>query len=344
MTMRPLIVVPTLNEAAHIEAVVHQLLVEGGALDDARLVIADGGSTDGTLAIAERLARQNPAITLLHNRARIQSAAVNLAVRRFGHGCDVLIRCDAHAAYPPAFCARLLATLEQTGADAVVVPLDSAGEGGLQRVVGWVCNSPVGTGGAAHRAGRKSGFVDHGHHAAFRLEMFRRCGGYDETFTHNEDGELDCRQRALGARVYLDSAIRVVYRPRTSLGGLWRQYFSYGAGRSRTAQRHPRSLRLRQVALPSNLVGMALAAALGRWFSMLLLWPAAYVAALGLAALGLALRHRSALAALAAPVALVMHTAWAAGFLSGLARRREKRWREEMATPLQLLQGSGEGA
>src|SRR6186713_2910719 len=99
MTMRPLIVVPTLNEAPHIEGVVRQLLADAAALNDARLVIADGGSTDGTLALAEQLARENPAVTLLHNRARIQSAALNLAVRRFGHGCDVLIRCDAHAAY-----------------------------------------------------------------------------------------------------------------------------------------------------------------------------------------------------------------------------------------------------
>jgi succinoglycan biosynthesis protein ExoA len=342
--MRPLIVVPTLNEAPHIEGVVRQLLTDSPALSEVRLVIADGGSTDGTIAIAEQLAQQHPAVALLHNGARIQSAAVNLAVRRFGQGCDVLIRCDAHAAYPPAFCARLLATLEQTGADAVVVPLDSAGDAGLQRVFGWVCNSPVGTGGAAHRAGRRSGFVDHGHHAAFRLEMFRRCGGYDETFTHNEDGELDCRQRALGAKVYLDSSIRVVYRPRSTLGGLWRQYFNYGTGRSRTAQRHPHSLRLRQVALPSNLAGMALAVALCPWFLTLLLWPAAYLAALALAASWLAVRHRSALAWLAAPVALVMHTAWAAGFISGLVRWRERRWRQEMATPLQLLQSSGEGA
>ncbi|HTV20933.1 MAG TPA: glycosyltransferase family 2 protein, partial [Polyangiaceae bacterium] len=316
LSPRALIVIPTLNEAAHLDGVVQQLLADIAALDrsaqgSARLVIVDGGSTDGTLALAEALERQHPSVTLLHNRARIQSAAINLAVRRFGHGCDVLIRCDAHAAYPPAFCSRLLATLERTGADAVVVPLDSAGEAGLQRVVGWVCNSRLGTGGAAHRAGRTSGFVDHGHHAAFRLDMFRRCGGYDETFTHNEDAELDCRQRALGARVYLDADIRVVYRPRASLAGLWRQYHNYGIGRSRTAQRHPRSLRLRQVALPVNLVGMGLALALCPLVAPLASWPVAYLGALGAAAAGLVVKHRTPAAALAAPVALVMHTAWA---------------------------------
>jgi len=341
--MRALIVVPTLNEAEHLEGVVHQLLGDA-APAGVRLVIADGGSTDGTVALAERLARQHPAVTLLHNRARVQSAAVNHAVQRHGQGFDVLIRCDAHAAYPPAFCARLVETLERTGADAVVVPLDSTGDAGLQRVVGWVCNSRLGTGGAAHRAGRASGFVDHGHHAAFRLETFRRCGGYDETFTHNEDAEFDCRQRALGAKVYLDAEIRVLYRPRASLGALYHQYFNYGGGRSRTVRRHPRSLRLRQAVLPANLVGMGLALALSPALPLLALWPLAYLGALGLGATGLVLRHRSLRAAQAAPVALVMHTAWAAGFLYGLAARRERPWRRERATPLGLPQGSGEGA
>jgi succinoglycan biosynthesis protein ExoA len=176
------------------------------------------------------------------------------------------------------------------------------------------------------------------------MEMFRRCGGYDETFTHNEDAELDCRQRALGARVYLDADIRVLYRPRSSLSGLWRQYQSYGRGRSRTAQRHPRSLRLRQVVLPLNLAGMGLALALSPWWWPLSLWPAAYLGALAVGALSLSVRHRSARGLLGAPVALVMHTAWASGFIHGLVARRERPWHRDMATPLLGFSETGESA
>jgi succinoglycan biosynthesis protein ExoA len=340
--MRALIVVPALNEVAHLEGVVQSLLAGVSEHTPVRLVIADGGSSDGTVALAERLARAYPAVTLVHNPARIQSAAVNLAARRFGADADVLIRCDAHAEYPPAFCERLLATLERTGADAVVVPLDSVGEQGLQRAVAWVSNSAIGSGGSAHRAGRASGFVDHGHHAAFRMDMFRRCGGYDESFTHNEDAELDCRQRALGARVYLDSEIRVAYRPRSSIARLWRQYFNYGAGRSRTARRHPSSLRMRQVALPLNLALCCAALALCPWSTLLLTLPAAYLGVLCLATLGLVARHRSPLALMTGALALVMHTAWALGFFSGLLQRRERPWRRETAAPLALITGGGE--
>jgi succinoglycan biosynthesis protein ExoA len=261
--------------------------------------------------------------------------SVNLAARRYGQGAAVLIRCDAHAVYPPDYCRRLIERLDRDRhTDAVVVPMDSTGDTCWQRAVAWVSNTPLGTGGSAHRAGRRSGFVDHGHHAAFRMDRFRTTGGYDESFTHNEDAEFDCRQRALGARIFLDAGIRVRYRPRGSARGLWRQYFRYGLGRSRTVRRHPGSLRLRQFAVPAHLLMSALALLVSPWWARALAWPAAYAAALAGASLVLAVRHRSGCGLLAGPAAAIMHTAWAIGFLAGLVTRRERRWRPAMVTPL----------
>lgn len=331
---RLLVAIPALNEARHIERVLRDLLAGTSDLPHARIVVVDGGSTDGTVDIVGAIAREHPQVSLLRNPARIQSAAINLAVRHFGRDADVLIRCDAHASYPPDFCRRLLETLERLDADAVVVPMDSFGDGGLQRAIAWVSNTPIGTGGAAHRAGRRSGFVDHGHHAAFRMDRFCRAGGYDETFSHNEDAELDCRQRALGARVYLDAEIRVGYRPRGTLGDLWTQYFRYGVGRSRTARRHPGSLRLRQLAVPAHVIVSMLALGISPWFPAALAWPGFYLFVLAGTSVALALRHRSLSGLWAGPAAAVMHTAWAFGFLSGLLTRREPRWRAEMTTPL----------
>ena len=357
---RALVVLPTLNEARHIEAVLRSLQEQppdGWAL---RFVVCDGGSHDGTQAIVQRLAQAvdrtgddkgqsqpsraalQPAIELhlLHNPKRIQSAAVNLAVRRWGADCEVLLRCDAHAAYPPRFIARLLHRLDSTKADAVVVPMDSvpdpqASAGHcVQRAVAWVSDTVVGSGGSAHRGGQRSGFVDHGHHAAFRMASFRRAGGYDESFTHNEDAELDCRQRALGSRIYLDADIRLQYRPRTTFQALARQYFGYGRGRSRTVRRHPGSWRLRQAAVPLNLVlcglGLlsALAVAVGApaWVGLPAAWPLLYAVALMFTSAGVAWRRRSLCGLWAGPAAGVMHLAWAAGFGVGWLRMREMAW------------------
>jgi succinoglycan biosynthesis protein ExoA len=323
---RVLVVIPTLNEVDTIEGVVDSLC--GDLPDDAdvSIVVADGGSTDGTVDAVHRMIAMRPMLGFLVNPERIQSAAINLAARTLGRDAQVLIRCDAHAIYPPGFVRRLIATLDRTGADAVVVPMDSTGHSCLQRAVAWVSDTPIGSGGSAHRGGRRSGFIDHGHHAAFRMESFRRAGGYDESFTHNEDAELDCRQRRLGSRLYLDADIRLGYRPRASVAGLARQYFAYGRGRSRTVRRHPGSMRARQLALPVHLGISVLALALGRWLPVLLIWPLAYLAALALASLTIACRQRSLCGLLAGPAAAIMHMSWGTGFFSGLASFREMAW------------------
>jgi succinoglycan biosynthesis protein ExoA len=335
MLMRSvLVVIPTLNEAAAIAGVVQTLAQDWPAALRVRMVVVDGGSTDATCEVVRRLAATRPWLSLLHNPRRIQSAAVNLAAREAGADADVLVRCDAHADYPVGYVRQLVETLERTGADAVVVPMDSGGQHGLQRAVAWVSDTPLGSGGSAHRGGRRSGFIDHGHHAAFRMESFRRAGGYDESFTHNEDAELDCRQRALGSRIYLDAEIRIGYHPRATLGGLWRQYFHYGRGRSRTVRRHPQSLRLRQLAVPLH-VALCLAAVLAApWWPVLLLWPGAYVAALLAVSVQLAWRHRALCGLWAGVAAGTMHLAWATGFVLGLATLRERVWGPHLARPL----------
>jgi succinoglycan biosynthesis protein ExoA len=327
-----LVVVPALNEAATIEGVLRSLAMDLPRDTAVRVVVADGGSTDETVQIVRRVAQADPSIVLMRNPRRIQSAGVNLATARYGAHADVLVRCDAHAKYPRGFVSRLLATLAREQADAVVVPMDSEGASCFHRAVAWVSNTWAGTGGSAHRAGRRSGFVDHGHHAAFRMESFRRAGGYDETFTHNEDAELDCRQRALGSRIYLDAEIRLGYKPRASVGALWRQYMAYGSGRARTVLKHPGSVRLRQLAVPTHVVACMLALALAPWWPLLLLWPAFYVAALAGLSVMLALRHRSLCGLLAGVAAATMHLAWATGYLRTLLTVRERRWTADSAT------------
>ncbi|MDL2338008.1 MAG: glycosyltransferase family 2 protein [Pseudomonadota bacterium] len=334
-----LVVIPTLNEVRTLPDVVRSLCQDLPAHARVTLVVADGGSTDGTVELTRRMSEADPALHLLANPRRIQSAAVNLAAQVFGREADVLVRCDAHAHYPVGFVRQLLETLDRTQADAVVVPMDSSGATCFQRAVAWVSNTWAGTGGSAHRGGRRSGFVDHGHHAAFRMSSFLRAGGYDESYTHNEDAELDCRQRKFGSKVYLDAEIRLGYHPRNTVRGLARQYFSYGKGRSRTVRRHPGSMRARQLALPANLVISALAVALAPMYPLALAWPIAYGAALGFTSVSIAWQQRSVCGLLSGFAAGTMHVCWAAGFLSGLVFVRESAWQPELASVRALSPG-----
>ena len=319
-----LIVVPTLNESDHIERVVRDLL--SSVSDNASLVVADGGSTDETRSIVRRLGAVDRRVRLVDNPLRIQSAGVNRAVREHGDWGDFLLRADAHADYPPDFCETLLEEISLTGADAVTVPMNTIGRSGFRAGVAAAQNSFLGTGGSAHRTGRGGRFVEHGHHALMRLDAFRAVGGYDESFSHNEDAELDLRLIQAGARIWLTDRVRIGYMPRGDVPSLFRQYFNHGRGRVATLMKHRRRPRLRQVvplavpfALALAFVGAiaALAGAGSEW--LLLAVPALAWAVICLVSgLLLALHARSPAVAWAGPAAMVMHLAWSLGFLARL--------------------------
>ena len=317
-----LVVVPTLNEARTIGTVLEQLSLD--LLHDRRVlfVVADGGSADGTQDIVRRIAAGRADVVLLDNPRRLQSAAINLAVKVHGAGMEYLVRCDAHSSYPAGFVRQLVETAERVGSDAVVVPMDTVGRAGLQQAIAWISDTKLGSGGSAHRGGRRSGFVDHGHHALVRVDSFERAGGYDESFSHNEDAEFDCRLRGIGGRIYLDADIRIQYFPRSTLSKLWRQYFNYGFGRSRTVRRHPDSLRIRQVAVPSYLALSLLGLVLAVQYPWLALPAFAYLMAIAAASLWFLMRTGRATGLLTGLAALTMHCAWAAGFVRGILTAR----------------------
>ena len=318
-----LIVIPCLNEAAHISALLGQLCPAAARLG-ARIVVADGGSTDGTLAIVEQIAAKDPRVVLLHNKRRIQSAAINLAVGTFGEGAEYLIRIDAHGGYPDDYCDRLLEEALATSADSVVVSMLTSGSGAVQKSVAAAQNSKLGTGGSKHRHLSAGEWVDHGHHALMRISAFGAVGGYDETFSHNEDAELDYRLRQAGYSIWMSGKTQMVYYPRASLKGLYFQYLGYGRGRAKNVLKHRVIPKLRQM-VPLAVFPVVLLAAFSfvHWIAAvpLLIW-ASVCLGYGLAT---AIRQRNADIALTGVSAMVMHFGWSVGFwlqLLGLGARR----------------------
>jgi succinoglycan biosynthesis protein ExoA len=311
--------VPVLNEERYIAACLTTLLHDAAALD-AEILVLDGGSTDRTPAIVAELGAAHRRIRLLQNPVRLQSAAVNLAARVAPGDLTVLVRADAHAAYPPGFIGTCLAALREHGATSVVVPMRTVGTTGMQRAIAALQNSWLGNGGSAHRAGRSSGFVAHGHHAAFDRAFFRRIGGYDETFAHNEDAEHDERSRRAGGRIWMCAEATITYFPRAALGELARQYFAHGTGRARTLVKHRMWPRSRQLAAPvvlaGSLGGIALAP-LSAWCAAAPLTYGCACLAWGVVA---AVRARDPWLLGIAPAAMTIHFAWAAGFYRALLR------------------------
>lgn len=308
----PLIVIPCLNEVGHLEAIVREM-ASSAARVRGRVVVVDGGSTDGSIEMAHRLAEEHDNVSNLENPARLQSAGINAAVRAFGEGYTHVLRVDAHAAYPPGFVDALGQESRAVDAASIVVGMVAEGNALLQRINASTQNSRIGNGGSQHRFKGTGRFVDHGHHALMRMDAFRAVGGYDESFSHNEDAELDYRLAQAGHRIWLTGATHVGYYPRKTLGALARQYVNYGKGRARNLLKHRTLPRLRQAAViavgPVFLAAM-LAPAHPGLAAPALIWAFATI----LGGCCLALLQREPLLVLSGPIALVMHLSWSYGF------------------------------
>jgi succinoglycan biosynthesis protein ExoA len=317
------IAIPALNEAGYIKACLLSLLSQWPE-DGLEILVMDGGSQDDTAQIVAEVAQSHPSVRLVTNPGRIQSAGVNLAATQASRRASILVRADAHCVYPADFLRRCVRDYLRTGATSVVVAMRNEAAPGhpLQRAIAAAQSSRLGNGGAAHRTGAVSGFVEHGHHAVFDLAFFRRIGGYDPSFTHNEDAEFDHRAVQAGGRIWMSREEPVVYFPRRSLDALARQYFNHGQGRARTLLKHRLRPKPRQMAPVMVLGGLAVSAAAAP-FAPLLAAPALAYPLLCLAwGAGRAVAGRDAALLLSGAALMTMHMAWAVGFLKRVATPR----------------------
>lgn len=312
-----LIVIPVLNEEAHIAGLVERIRMDP-ACRDALIVIPDGGSTDDTVRRVALLAERDPLIRLIDVSPGGIPVGVNRAVHRFSNNMTWLLRLDAHARYPDHFATGLLREIEETGADAVVVRMHSEGYTCLQRAIAQAQNALFGSGGADYRTPGQGRWVAHGHHALFRLDTFNRHRGYDEIFDNKaglsaEDIDLDQRVAVAGGRIWLSSSVPMTYYPRRTLSSLFRQYYGYGGGRAVFFAIHCSQIKIRHLVLPC--IFMALVLALLSPFTLTaavpgVLWLGTNLAIGG--AKAIASGQRCSL--LSGVAAAVMQLAWSVGF------------------------------
>jgi dolichol-phosphate mannosyltransferase len=114
---RVLVVVPTYNEVANLEAVLDRL---HASVPGAHALVVDDASPDGTGELADKLAAGDDRVHVLHRPVKAGLGPAYVAGFRWGrrHGYDVLVEMDADGSHAPEELPRLLDALE--GADLVL--------------------------------------------------------------------------------------------------------------------------------------------------------------------------------------------------------------------------------
>ena len=230
------IAMPCLDEEAYIEECIRCVQDQDYPRDRIEILVADGGSTDATLEILRRLAREDARIEVVHNPDRIQSAGLNAVIRR-SRG-DVIIRMDVHAEYAKDFVRKCVEVLDRTGAENVGGAARPKGKTWFQRALCAALTSPLAVGGSKYRDPDNEGYVESVFPGAFRRRVFENVGLFDPRAITNEDAEINQRILESGGKVFLSRDIVVHYYPRDSFRTLAKQYFKYGQGRARTLLKH----------------------------------------------------------------------------------------------------------
>lgn len=315
------------DEEEHLDAMVRSALGQDyeGRLE---LVLAVGPSHDRTEEMAHAWARRDGRVTVVENPTGGRSAGLNLAVAVADPRHDVMVRVDGHAVLPVTYVRRAVQTLERTGAANVGGMMMPVGVSPTQRAVARAMRHPAGIGAAAFHTGGFEGEVSTVYLGAFRRDALLAVGGYDESIVRGEDWELNRRLRTSGHSIWFDPELQVVYRPRSSLRTLWRQFWRTGMWRREIVRRDPRSVGLRYLAPPALVLALATSATVfllgtllaAPWVRLGVLVPLLYGVAV-LAASWHAGRHEPLRTTVRLPAVLVtMHLAWGAGFLRGVPR------------------------
>lgn len=244
------IIVPAYNEERYIERFLDNLEDQNVHAQDVEVLIADGGSTDGTVTKIQSYSSRF-SVKLIHNVGKIVSTGLNLCLAKSSG--QIIVRMDVHTRYDPNYVSECISCLQETDADCVggAWAIDMTSKKVDPIKIAFM--SKVGSGAANSRDVTYDGPTDTVYLGAWKSDYLKKLGGFDEALIRNQDDELCLRIRQEGGIIYQSPRIRSFYTPRTQYIKLWQQFFQYGFWRPVVMNKHNRAGALRQY-IPALLI------------------------------------------------------------------------------------------
>jgi len=327
------------NEDEYLDRCLASVLGQDYPADRLEVLIYDGLSTDRSREIAGEFVAGRAGWALCENPARIQAAAWNLGIERATG--EIVGIMSGHASLGPKYLTAAVETLERTGAEMVGGPVRAESTSPLGAAIALAMSTPYGVGGARFRYTAREEEVDTVFMGVCRRETYQRFR-FSEEMVRNQDDELSYRILDAGGRIVCNPRIESSYQVRTSLRGLWHQYFQYGFWKVRVMQEHPAQVRPRQLVPPAFVgalsAGLLLAPMSTRVRRATAAGTGAYAAANVIAAAWVS-RGRGGLLVLLPPVFATLHVAYGVGVLAGMVRFRAGWSRSSLETIVRSLIG-----
>jgi len=217
------VVVPVLNEAESLPGLLADL--KGQLPPPAEIVVVDAGSHDGTRELLERERRRLPALLVLEADGATPGRGRNAGIA--AASVDLVVTLDAGSRVGPGFVAALA---DAAGPRTVSVGVAEAdARSAFDRAVGWFTlrafkprDRPGPVGAEFLPAGRNG--------LCFSREAWKAAGGYSPELPWGEDKLFVRALREAGYELAAVPEAVVRWRPRRSLGQVYRQYRNYGHG------------------------------------------------------------------------------------------------------------------
>jgi len=322
------VILPVFNEAQFIEKTLQTLLKQKQDICDIEILVIDGMSTDGSYEIVRKIALQNSSVHSFQNTMRKTPFAFNIGLRE-AQGEYVAIL-GAHSEYNPDYLSVCLAELKTHGAVGCSGKLYSkpATQSLQAQISLWVLSHPFGVSGSSFRT-QSEGYADTIPYPVFLKRVLLDLGGYDESFTRNQDNDMNYRIRQAGHKLYVTGKTSCVYYTRSSLRGLIDYAYGNGSWCAVSFRTEPKSLGLRHY-IPalfliavicstlSAIVGILLHLPVG--ILVLLLTPIWLHLLIGtVASIQIAYQKKALPALLLAPLFFAFHLTYGYGFLRQFA-------------------------
>jgi cellulose synthase/poly-beta-1,6-N-acetylglucosamine synthase-like glycosyltransferase len=213
----PVAVITTVfNEAATVVPLLDSVL--GGTMRPAEVVVADGGSTDGTVQLVGAYAADHPEVRLLTDTGG-RSAGRNAAISSARH--QRLVCIDAGCTADPAWLEQIISPFDE-GAEWVAGFYRPAGSTALSTAIGLTM--------VYVREEAERDFLPSARSMAFTRRIWEQVGGFPEHVQFAEDTAFDEALLAAGHRPVFVPSATVAWTPPPDLVAQARTMFAWGKG------------------------------------------------------------------------------------------------------------------